>query len=151
MSYNTFIKSVKWLEHSILLEEHVSLNEPRQPCFEVVADEFSCWHSKNIVKLFECALLTGESVQFLPAGFDKPTLVSGTHKKIQTNAIMFNAAKKPNAPVEPKASRIFGNVKPKTPAQKRHVATAHPIPTSLCESGKTSAEYVNGTGPSPGE
>lgn len=35
--------------------------------------------------------------------------------------------------------------------QKLFVATAHDIPTSRWESGNTSAEYVKGTGPIPGE
>jgi hypothetical protein len=59
------------------------------------------------------------------------TFVSGTHRKIIMSARTFNPAKNPNAPVGVKASRIFGNVRPKTAAQKRHVATAQPIPTSL--------------------
>lgn len=61
-----------------------------------------------------------------------------------------------------------GNVIDRTDAQKRLVATAHDlqyhqenrrkkgdidpyIPISLCVKGNTSAEYVKGTGPSPGE
>jgi len=49
------------------------------------------------------------------------------------------------------AEIMRGKVIDSTAAQKRHVATAHDMPTSRCDSGKTSAEYVKGTGPSPGE
>lgn len=44
-----------------------------------------------------------------------------------------------------------GKVKESAVAQKLLVATAHDMPISLCDNGKTSAEYVKGTGPSPGE
>ncbi len=53
--------------------------------------------------------------------------------------------------VVPIAASISGKKRVKTVAQNRHVATAQPIPTSRCDKGKTSAEYANGTGPSPGE
>ena len=49
------------------------------------------------------------------------------------------------------ALSMSGNVRDSTAAQKLLVATAQLIPTSRCERGKTSAEYVKGTGPSPGE
>jgi hypothetical protein len=49
------------------------------------------------------------------------------------------------------AASMRGKVRERTAAQNRQVATAQDIPTSRWERGKTSAEYVNGTGPSPGE
>lgn len=54
-------------------------------------------------------------------------------------------------PTGVKADCMRGKVNESTDAQNKFVATAHDIPISLCVKGKTSAEYVKGTGPSPGE
>lgn len=45
---------------------------------------------------------------------------------------------------------MLGKVRERIDAQKLLVATANDIPSSRCDSGKTSAAYVNGTGPIPG-
>ena len=65
---------------------------------------------------------------------------SGTQRKIQTKATMFKPAKRPKAPVAPKEDKILGKTVDRTAAQNKHVATAHPMPTSRWDRGNTSAE-----------
>lgn len=55
------------------------------------------------------------------------------------------------APSGVKASLSAGQVKARMKLNPHVVAVAKDIPTSRMYNGKASAEYVNGTGPSPGE
>lgn len=57
----------------------------------------------------------------------------------------------PNAPCGLNARRRLGNVKETTKLNSQVVAVARDMPSSRMYRGYTSAEYVNGTGPSPEE
>lgn len=72
-------------------------------------------------------------------------------RKTYTQPKKFHAAYHPNAPCGLNARTSGGHVKLSKKLNPQHVAVAKLMPTSLIYSGNASAEYVNGTGPSPGE
>jgi hypothetical protein len=134
------LEVIQGLELCTLVPEDVALCEPRKPFAALVAHEAAGWYSKDVVEFFQGALLVVMLAKSRKKFGGLLTLVSGIQRKIMTNATRFSPAKNAKVSVDPKEERILGNVRPRTAAQKRHVATAQPIPTSRCDSGKTSAE-----------
>jgi hypothetical protein len=65
--------------------------------------------------------------------------------------MMFQTAYQANAPCGLNAFRRLGQVTLRTKLKNQVVAVARLIPKGRMYSGYASAEYVNGTGPSPGE
>lgn len=129
ISDDAVFKSVQRLQLGLFVPLDISPEPPRQPCASLIGDELASRYRKDVIEFFQASLLEDVSMQST-ARWSQYTFVSGTHKKIQTKAIMFNAAKNPNAPVGVNALRILGNVNPSTAAQNRQVATAQPMPTS---------------------
>lgn len=64
---------------------------------------------------------------------------------------IFHPAYHANAPCAEKADFRLGQVTPSTKLKNHVVAVASAIPYERTYSGYASAEYVKGTGPSPGE
>lgn len=147
---------VKRSKLSALLEQNPALKPVWQRLGKLVFGEGAGGNSKHLVELLErlllrfCAKFVSTLGEF--SSIKKETMynIPGTQKKIIISATKLNPAYKPNAPTVPRRASKKGKLILNTEAQNRHVATAKPMPISRCDKGNTSAEYVKGTGPSPG-
>ena len=77
-------------------------------------------------------------------------MVSGRKNSTRKKPTMFHPAYHEKAPVAVNAVWREGQVIERTKLKNQVVAVAKLIPKGRIYSGYASAEYVNGTGPSPG-
>lgn len=150
------IHIIKRLELSVFLLQNVSLEPPRRGLAGLVSDELLTRHGENVIELLQSPLLglrheeeDHDKRAYVQSGVETEcTCVSSVSMRLFGISVSKDGL---HEPVGVKAARMAGNEMESTAAQNKQVATAHPMPTSRWLRGNTSAEYVKGTGPSPGE